>query len=108
MTHCGWNSTLESIVHGVPFIAWPLFAEQKMNAVLLTDDLKVAWRVKVNENGIVGREAIAEYAKGLIEGEEGNLLRNKMKDIKNAATKALSDGSTRSLLDVAQIWNNHI
>ncbi|XP_057510861.1 hydroquinone glucosyltransferase-like [Actinidia eriantha] len=110
LTHCGWNSTLESIVHGVPFIAWPLYAEQKMNAVMLTDDLKVALRVKVNENGMVGREAIAEYVKGLIDGEEGNLLRNKTRDLKNAATKVLSqDGSSnRSLLEVARIWNNHI
>ncbi|KAL7203834.1 hypothetical protein ACSBR2_016979 [Camellia fascicularis] len=27
LMHCGWNSTLESIVQGVPLIAWPLYAE---------------------------------------------------------------------------------
>uniref|UniRef100_A0A251UBW7 Putative UDP-glucuronosyl/UDP-glucosyltransferase n=1 Tax=Helianthus annuus TaxID=4232 RepID=A0A251UBW7_HELAN len=32
LTHCGWNSTLESVTNGVPMIAWPLYAEQKMNA----------------------------------------------------------------------------
>ncbi|MED6148060.1 hypothetical protein PIB30_049582 [Stylosanthes scabra] len=31
-------------MNGVPLIAWPLFAEQKMNAILLTEDLKVALR----------------------------------------------------------------
>ncbi|GMN73705.1 hypothetical protein TIFTF001_055373, partial [Ficus carica] len=56
LSHCGWNSTLESIVHGVPLIAWPLYAEQRTNAVLLAEDVKVAIRVKVNDKGLVGRE----------------------------------------------------
>ncbi|TXG50642.1 hypothetical protein EZV62_023166 [Acer yangbiense] len=108
LTHCGWNSTLESIVHGVPLIAWPLYAEQKMNAVLLTDDLKVALRVQVDENGLVGRDDIAKYARGLIEGEEGKLLKNNMKKLKDSAAIVLSqDGSsTKSLAEVAEIWKN--
>lgn len=28
VSHCGWNSTLESIWFGVPVAAWPLYAEQ--------------------------------------------------------------------------------
>lgn len=32
LSHCGWNSTLESICAGVPFVAWPLAADQPMNA----------------------------------------------------------------------------
>lgn len=55
VTHCGWKSTLESIVHCLPLIAWTLYAEQKMTAVMLTDDLKVAFRPQANENGLVGR-----------------------------------------------------
>ncbi|CAK9163047.1 unnamed protein product [Ilex paraguariensis] len=62
LSHCGWNSILESIVYGVPLIAWPLHAEQRTNAALLTDYLKVALRVKPNENGIVERGQIAKYA----------------------------------------------
>ncbi|MCL7048546.1 hypothetical protein MKW94_005195 [Papaver nudicaule] len=71
LCHCGWNSTLESIVHGVPIIAWPLFAEQKMSAVMLTDDMKVALRPKPMENGIIGRDEICKVVKELMEGEEG-------------------------------------
>ncbi|GLU05944.1 hypothetical protein SLE2022_230170 [Rubroshorea leprosula] len=108
VTHCGWNSTLESIVHGVPLIAWPLYAEQRMNAVLLADDLQVALRVKAKENGVVGREDIAEYAKELIAGEEGKLFRNRMQKLKDAAKNVLSpDGSsTKSLAQMVEIWNN--
>ena len=38
---CGWNLILESVQEGVPLIPWSLFAEQKMNAVMLVDGLKV-------------------------------------------------------------------
>ncbi|KAH0878199.1 hypothetical protein HID58_065593, partial [Brassica napus] len=34
------GSTLESIVNGVPLIAWPLYAEQKTNASLLVEDVE--------------------------------------------------------------------
>ncbi|XP_047318221.1 hydroquinone glucosyltransferase-like [Impatiens glandulifera] len=105
LTHCGWNSTLESIVNGVPLIAWPLYAEQKMNAVFLTEDLKVAIRAD-NDKGEIGREEVATMVKALIEGEEGEGIRKRMKDMKEAAAKVLSqDGSsTRALLEVVQKW----
>ena len=107
LTHCGWNSTLETIVQGVPIIAWPLFAEQKMNAVLLADDLKAA--VKVNsDDGLVSREEIAKTVKSLIEGEEGKRVRNKMKELSGAAALALTQNgsSALSFAEVAQIWEN--
>lgn len=109
VTHCGWNSILESIVYGVPLIAWPLYAEQKMNAVFLTEDAKVALRVGLDENGIVGRDYIAKLIKQLVKGEEGKLLRRKMSNLKEAAAKVLSDGgtSTQSLFEVASIWSNN-
>ncbi|KAL4651442.1 hypothetical protein ACB092_01G160100 [Castanea dentata] len=109
LTHYGWNSILKSIMYGVSLIAWPLYAEQRLNATLLADDSKVAFRVKMNDNGLVGRKDIANYSRSLIEGEEGKLLWNKMKDLKDATEKALSkDGSsTKSLAEVAQLWKRH-
>lgn len=93
-------------MHGVPLIAWPLYAEQRMNRVLLVDGLKVALGVKLNDKGIVESQDIAKYVRGLIEGDEGKLLRNKMKGCKEAAKLALSQegSSTKSLAEVAQIW----
>lgn len=31
LTHNGWNSTLETILEGVPMICWPFFADQQIN-----------------------------------------------------------------------------
>jgi hydroquinone glucosyltransferase len=96
-------------VHGVPLIAWLLYAEQRTNSVLLADDLKVALRVKVNDNGLVGHKDMANYAREVIKGEKGKSLKSKMKEIKNAAERALSqDGSsTKSLAEMAEIWRSH-
>ncbi|KAL3536729.1 hypothetical protein ACH5RR_000095 [Cinchona calisaya] len=108
LTHCGWNSILESVVQGVPLIVWPLYAEQKMNAVMLAEDLKVALRPKSNDenNGLIGRVEIANVVKGLIKGEEGKRVRTRMKELKDAAVEVSSEdgSSTKALAQVAHKW----
>ncbi|XP_019100747.1 PREDICTED: UDP-glycosyltransferase 72B1-like [Camelina sativa] len=106
LTHCGWNSTLESIVNGVPLIAWPLYAEQKMNAMLLTEDIRVAFRAHAGHNGVVRKEEVARVVKGLMEGKglinegkKGKGVRIKMKEMKEGACRVLEDdgSSTKAL-----------
>ncbi|XP_022940881.1 hydroquinone glucosyltransferase-like [Cucurbita moschata] len=107
LSHCGWNSTLEGVVNGVPLIAWPLYAEQRMNAHMLTEDIKIALRPKKEEeSGIVEKEEIAEVVKSLMEGEEGKRIRGKMKNLKNAAERgAGEDGySSKAVCAMGMKW----
>ncbi|KAJ1388283.1 UDP-glucuronosyl/UDP-glucosyltransferase [Sesbania bispinosa] len=101
--HCGWNSTLESIMNGIPLIAWPLFAEQGMNAVTLTDGLRVALRPKANENGLVEREEIAKVIRRLMEGEERREIGRRLQKLKNAAAETMQEegSSTKTLMHLA-------
>ncbi|XP_028802222.1 hydroquinone glucosyltransferase-like [Neltuma alba] len=103
LSHCGWNSTMESIVHGVPIIAWPLFAEQKMNAAFLTDCLKVALWPEPNQRGMVERDEIAKVIIRFMEDEEGRQVRKRMEDLKDSAANALNEdgSSTQTLSQIA-------
>ncbi|KAG9448407.1 hypothetical protein H6P81_014535 [Aristolochia fimbriata] len=111
LTHCGWNSVLESVVKGVPLIAWPLYAEQKMNALMLVEDIKVAIRPEINQKkrGLVERHEIARVVKALMEGEEGKKLRSRMRDLKEAGARALAQGgsSYNALCEVASSWKKN-
>ncbi|KAI3469939.1 hypothetical protein Pfo_026602 [Paulownia fortunei] len=106
LTHCGWNSCLDAIVHGVPLIAWPLFAEQQMNAAFFTNGLKVSSRVEANESGIVDRKQIAKLVQDLIGGQEGKELGNRMRVLKDTAAKAGSQigSSEKALGELAHKW----
>ncbi|KAL3517269.1 hypothetical protein ACH5RR_024171 [Cinchona calisaya] len=113
LTHCGWNSALESIVNGVPMIAWPLGAEQRMNAVMLSEDLKIVLWPKANEDGdgLVGRVAIANVVKNLMEeGEERKQICERMRDLKDAAAKVVSreGSSTNSMLKLISKWKQNV
>ncbi|CAL9203613.1 unnamed protein product [Musa hybrid cultivar] len=80
VTHCGWSSTLESVVHGVPMTAWPLYAEQRMmNALMLAEGRKVALRAKEDNDGVVRREQISAAVRELMEGEGGWVARARVR-----------------------------
>ncbi|KAL0908495.1 hypothetical protein M5K25_022992 [Dendrobium thyrsiflorum] len=74
VTHCGWNTALESIVAGVAMIAWPLFAEQRMNKVFLVEEAKLAVEMR-GYKGIVDATEIEERVRWLMESEGGKELR---------------------------------
>ncbi|XP_009623100.1 anthocyanidin 3-O-glucosyltransferase 5-like [Nicotiana tomentosiformis] len=94
LTHCGWNSTVESLTNGVPMIAWPLYAEQKMNAAMLTEELGVAIRPAVLPTKVVKREEIEGMVRMLMHTKEGKTIREKAKKLKMSAQNALSDGGS--------------
>lgn len=105
LSHCGLNSTYESIAGGVPMIAWPLYAEQRLNATMLTEELRVAVRPEVlPTKKVVGRQEIEKMVRDLMESEEGKAMRERVKKLKESAEEALRPGgsSCNSLCEVVQ------
>lgn len=92
ISHCGWNSAVESITSGVPIIAWPLYAEQKMNATFLAEEIGVAVRPRVlPTKELVRREEIETMVRTLMEGQR---IKDKVKQLKMSAIEALKDGGS--------------
>ncbi|KAF8687661.1 hypothetical protein HU200_042578 [Digitaria exilis] len=56
VTHCGWNSVLESVASGVPMVCVPRMSDQRMNAQLVVRDWRVGVRAQIDEGGVL-REA---------------------------------------------------
>lgn len=109
LSHCGWNSTLESLVHGVPLIAWPLYAEQRMNAAILTEEVGVAMKLVAEpEKEVIGREEFERAVRAVMEGEEGKAIRRRARELKESACKILDKGgfSYDSICRVVDIWKS--
>ncbi|KAA8533662.1 hypothetical protein F0562_031179 [Nyssa sinensis] len=74
VTHCGWNSTLEAVCAGVPMVAWPLYAEQRLNRVFLVEEMKVALKLnELNDGSVIAAEfrGASERVDGLGKREGG-------------------------------------
>lgn len=108
LSHCGWNTTLECIVNGVPLIAWPLFAEQRLNASLLVEDIGVAVRPNIwSTKELIGRTEIEKMIRTLMEKKDvENPWRVRGMEMKDSVLRALDQGgsSHKALLEVSKQW----
>ncbi|KAG1326971.1 UDP-glycosyltransferase 90A1 [Cocos nucifera] len=97
ISHCGWNSVIESVSAGVPILAWPLMAEQKLNAKFVVDELQIGLRVRPSggtPNGLVMSEEIERSARELLVGEKGKETAERAKYWAEAARKAMDGGAS--------------
>nr|DAD37373.1 TPA_asm: hypothetical protein HUJ06_008014 [Nelumbo nucifera] len=103
MTHCGWNSVLESVSSGVPMITWPLFAEQFYNEKLVIEVLKVgvsvgveAWNSYMTDKAIVvGREDIKQAVSRVMGGgDEARRMRRCAQELGEMAKRAVQEGGS--------------
>ncbi|KAJ4957395.1 hypothetical protein NE237_024506 [Protea cynaroides] len=95
LSHCGWNSVLESICEGIPVLAWPMMADQFFNARLVVDGLGAGLSVaSVGPEEIVGRKAISECVIELMGEEKGKNARDRVKELSLVARKAVQEGGS--------------
>ncbi|VVB05798.1 unnamed protein product [Arabis nemorensis] len=95
-THCGWNSTLESICEGVPMICTPCFTDQRVNARYIVDVWRVGMELERSKMDKRGIEKVVRSA--MIKKDDG--IRERCLKLKERVNVCLSqDGSSSKYLD---------
>ena len=94
VSHCGWNSILESLWYGVPIVTWPIFAEQQHNAFRMVKELGLAMELGLDYRS--GRDLVtANEIKRVVRRVMGdNEVRKKVKEMGEMARKAVMDGGS--------------
>lgn len=102
LSHCGWNSVLESLTQGVPIVGWPVSAEQFYNAKMLQE-----WGVCVEaargnmESSAVCRSKLAEVMEAVMgDADTARVMRHRVLDAQEMLRKAWAEdgGSSRTAL----------
>ncbi|XP_015873730.3 UDP-glycosyltransferase 71K1-like [Ziziphus jujuba] len=98
VSHCGWNSILESLWNGVPIVTWPLYAEQPMNAFRMARELGMAEELRVDyrRGGNVGDLVMADEIEKAVRDvmEKESEVRKKVKEMGELARKAVMEGGS--------------
>ncbi|CAI0553353.1 unnamed protein product [Linum tenue] len=96
LTHCGWNSTLESMCLGVPTVGFPQFSDQETNAKLVEDVWRTGVRVTIVEEGEIRR--CLDLVMG--DGEVGEEVRRNARKWKELARSAVGEEGGTSYVNL--------
>ncbi|KAM3341195.1 UDP-glycosyltransferase 86A1 [Capsicum galapagoense] len=106
LTHCGWNSILESLWASVPMICHPIGVDQQTNRKLVVDEWKVGINLcdnyyNNNNKSIITKEEVAKKINFLMSEENSEELRNVVKEVKKTMEIALlANGSSEKNFDL--------
>ncbi|KAJ9543878.1 hypothetical protein OSB04_023585 [Centaurea solstitialis] len=103
MTHCGWNSSMESITMGVPMAAWAMHSDQPRNATLITEVLKIGISVtNWDPRGhlLVMSSTIEKIIRKLMASEDGDEMRKRARKLGDDVRRSVEEGGvTRMEID---------
>lgn len=101
LSHCGWNSTLEAIGHGIPMLAWPIRGDQHHDAKLVVSHLKVGYMVSDDLSKDVTKDDIVMGIKRLMGDGE-------MKKNAEVLSEKFRNGFARSSVDALDDFKDFI
>ncbi|KAJ1382142.1 UDP-glycosyltransferase family, conserved site [Sesbania bispinosa] len=95
LTHSGWNSTLESVVAGVPMICWPYFADQQINSRFVGE----VWKLGLDMKDVCDRNVVEKMVNDVMVERKEEFLRSAQAMATLAHKSVSQGGSSYSNLD---------
>jgi hypothetical protein len=101
VTHCGWNSALESITMGVPMLCWPHFGDQFLNQSYIVHVWKIGLSL-LKENAtttadgtsLIDMAEIKRAVEIVVTGEAGAEMKRRAMKLKESAIDAVKKGGS--------------
>lgn len=92
LSHCGWNSVLESLSHGVPLLGWAMAAEQFFNVKFLAEEVGVCVEVARGKKSEIKYEDVAGKI-GIVmdDAVRGKEIRERAMEVKEMIKCAMKD-----------------
>ncbi|XVF37742.1 hypothetical protein REPUB_Repub20aG0036000 [Reevesia pubescens] len=82
LSHCGWNSTLESLSQGVKIIGWPIAAEQPYNSKMLVEEMGVSVELTRGTQSTISGEEVKKVIQLVMDKEgKGGDMKKKAEEI---------------------------
>lgn len=105
ITHCGWNSIIEGVCGGIPFLCWPFFSDQFINKSYICDVWKVGVGLEKDENGVISKGEIRKKVEQILGNEDIKARSLKLKELtlNNSAEAGQSSKNLQKFIN----WANN-
>lgn len=99
VTHCGWNSTMESLSCGVPVVAFPSWGDQVTDAKFLCDVFKTGIQLTrgEHERRIISRDEVEKCLREATLGPKALEMKKNALKWKALADEAVADGGSSDM-----------
>ena len=91
VSHCGWNSTMEGLRNGVPFLCWPYFCDQYLNRSYITGVWRTGLAASRNAEGVVTKEELRSKVEQVVGDGE---IRERARLFRDAARRCVGEGGS--------------
>ncbi|KAG0626117.1 hypothetical protein M758_2G103400 [Ceratodon purpureus] len=105
LTHCGWNSILESVSAGVPMLCYPCFVDQLMNNRFIVSVWKIGLELEKRADGSLDRVEVSKRVRAVAaKDSEMRVNANTWKDVTRRSIQPGGSSHNNMLSFVADMY----
>ncbi|XP_030460792.2 crocetin glucosyltransferase 3-like [Syzygium oleosum] len=94
LSHCGWNSIVESLSQGVPIVGWPMAAEQAYNAKMIVEEMGVCVELTRGIESQIDAKKVQRVIELVLKEEgKGGEMKKRANAVMGKMREAVKEGS---------------